>query len=286
MDESHPFARMLNRSQLRSGSSICLGLDPRPKRHPKANQAGIAAVAHDYKAMLTAVAGDVAAVKPQAAFFEAHGLDGWSALSDLIKHARSLDLPVIMDAKRGDIGTTASAYAQAYLQPGDFEADALTVNPFLGFDSLAPFVDAVERSTKGIFVLVATSNPGRSDVQQAVQPGTEVTVSEKVAEWIRATNERLGFFSGGYGPVGAVVGATTGMTLKTMRDAMPNTPLLVPGYGAQGASAEDAAKALDAHGGGALINASRSLLYPEGTFSVEASIKAVAAMKQTFAALA
>jgi orotidine-5'-phosphate decarboxylase len=277
---------MIERSQQRSGGSICLGLDPRLDRHPHAKQDGIAAVARDYKALLTAVADNVAAVKPQAAFFEAHGLAGLSVLSDLMNHARSLGLPVIMDAKRGDIGTTASAYAQAYLQPGDFEADALTVNPFLGFDTIEPFVDLVERSEKGIFVLVATSNPGRSDVQQAVQPGSNVTVSETLADWVRAANERLGFTAGDYGPVGAVVGATTGEMLKTMRGAMPNAPLLVPGYGAQGATAQDAANAFDAQGGGALINASRSLLYPGGEFTVEASIKAVTAMKQSFAALA
>ncbi len=285
MPESHPFIRRLRESQTRASSSICLGLDPRPAQHGTSGST-IAAVVDDYKMLLDAVVDDVAAVKPQAAFFEAHGLAGLQALSDVMHHARSLGLPVVLDAKRGDIGSTAKAYADAYLQAGDFEADALTVNPFLGFDTLEPFVDQVASSTKGIFVLVATSNPGRADIQDAqpFQPTGSQTVSEALAAWVQRTNERLGFPAGTYGPIGAVVGATTGTTLKTMRAAMPNAPLLVPGYGAQGASAADASQAFDQDGGGALINASRSLLYPEGAFNLEASRRATTAMKQAFTA--
>lgn len=281
MPESHPFAQRLKASQERSTSSICLGLDPRPRQHGR-NGETIASVAEDYKKLLDAVADDVAAVKPQSAFFEAYGLAGLTALSELLQHARALNLPVVLDAKRGDIGSTAEAYAAAYLQAGDFEADALTVNPFLGFDTLEPFVDQVAESNKGIYVLVATSNAGRADIQEASDQNIEPTrtVTETLAAWVRSTNERLGFPEGSYGPIGAVVGATTGQMLQTMREAMPNAPLLVPGYGTQGGSADEAAHAFDSDAGGALINASRSLLYPEGTFSIEASQRAIKAMKR------
>jgi orotidine-5'-phosphate decarboxylase len=199
----------------------------------------------------------VAAIKPQLAFFEARGLAGMQAFAEVLALARRLGLVTIADAKRGDIGTTSAAYAEAFLGNGDFACDAITVNPYLGSDALAPFVARV-RSGRGLFVLVKTSNPSSGEFQDLAAPDRPLW--EAVAARVRGWG---GDFVGaaGLSPVGAVVGATWPEHAARARELMPHAVILVPGYGAQGASAADAIVAARPDGLGAIVNASRSLMY-------------------------
>jgi orotidine-5'-phosphate decarboxylase len=207
--------------------------------------------------IVEACASHIAAIKPQLAFFEARGLDGMHALVEVLKLARTLGLVTIADAKRGDIGTTSAAYAEAFLGDGDFACDAITVNPYLGSDALAPFVARV-RAGRGLFVLVKTSNPSSGEFQDLEAPDHPLweAVAERVHGW---GSDFIGVE--GFTPVGAVVGATYPEHARRARELMPDSLILVPGYGAQGASAEDSIIAARADGLGAIVNASRSLMY-------------------------
>jgi orotidine-5'-phosphate decarboxylase len=207
--------------------------------------------------VVEACAPHIAAIKPQLAFFEARGLDGLRALAEVLKFARTLGLVTIADAKRGDIGTTSAAYAEAFLGDGDFACDAITINPYLGSDALAPFVARV-RSGRGLFVLVKTSNPSSGEFQDLDAPDRPLweAVAERVHGW---GSDFVGV--DGLTPVGAVVGATYPEHARRARELMPDSIVLVPGYGAQGASAEDSIVTARADGLGAIVNASRSLMY-------------------------
>jgi len=199
----------------------------------------------------------VLAVKPQLAFFEARGLDGMRAFAEVIRLARSLGLVVIADAKRGDIGSTSAAYAEAFLGDGDFGCDAITVNPYLGSDALAPFV-AKAREGRGVFVLVKTSNPSSGEFQD--RPAPEEPLWEAVARRVHGwASDYIG--SHDLTPIGAVVGATYPDHARHARDLMPNSVILVPGYGAQGANASGAIAGIRNDGVGVIVNASRSLMY-------------------------
>jgi orotidine-5'-phosphate decarboxylase len=222
--------------------------------------------------LIDIVAPLVPALKPQVAFFEALGPAGLEALCNVMVAARRAGMIVIADTKRGDIGSTAEAYAAAWLAGEDpncapWPADALTVNPYLGVDSLAPFVHAAATVGGGVYVLVRTSNPGAADFQDrgadggrplyevvgaAIQELSAATVSHPAARSTSADGS-------GYGCVGAVVGATWPGQLTALRQQMPQVPLLIPGYGAQGGSAADVAGAFDACGHGALVNSSRAI---------------------------
>jgi orotidine-5'-phosphate decarboxylase len=211
--------------------------------------------------IIDVVAPLVPAVKPQAAFFEEYGPDGCLALCRVIRYARQSGLMVICDAKRGDIGTTAEAYARAYLAGEDpqaavWGADALTVSPYLGRDTLEPFLNvAVERGA-GIYVLVRTSNPQAGSFQDPVADG--LTTYQRVAAAVEEMSAAaLG--TSDYGPMGAVVGATYPKELNELRAAMPHVPLLIPGYGSQGGTAADVAGAFDDKGFGAVVNNSRGI---------------------------
>ncbi len=245
------------------GSAVCLGIDPRPADHPlthpdrvAGDPAGVAkGVVALYRSVLEASHQRLACVKPQSAFFEALGIPGVIALAQVIADARSLEVPVILDAKRGDIGSTAEAYARAYLGDGVWSADALTVSPYLGPDTLEPFVSAARSHGRGVYTLVATSNPGAAAWQdQRTDAGR--LMHEHVADHLQT----LASEHGRYGAIGAVVGATRGPRLATLRERMPDVLLLVPGYGAQGGSAADVSQAFDRDGLGAVVNASRSLM--------------------------
>lgn len=202
----------------------------------------------------------VPAVKPQVAFFEQLGPPGLTALHDIMQYARRQGLIVIADAKRGDIGSTAEAYADAWLD-GDsgqaaFPADALTINPYLGPDTLQPFVNrAIERNA-GLYVLVRTSNPGATVYQDRQTDDT--TLFEAVADTVQSLNEQHRG-NNTFGPIGAVVGATWPQELVGLRARMPNTPFLIPGYGSQGGTAADIGGAFDGHVEAALINSSRAI---------------------------
>ena len=242
---------------------MCLGIDPRPADHPlthpdrvAGDPAGVAkGVVELYRSVLEASHARLACVKPQSAFFEALGIPGVIALAQVIADARSLEVPVILDAKRGDIGSTAEAYARAYLADGVWSADALTVSPYLGPDTLEPFVSAARARGRGVYTLVATSNPGAATWQdERSEAGRRA--HEQVADHLQALASEYGR----YGAIGAVVGATRGERLAALRERMPDVLLLVPGYGAQGGSAADVAHAFDRDGLGAVVSASRSLM--------------------------
>ncbi len=272
MTVSH-YASRLHAAITSKRTPVLVGLDPRldwlppdvlahaRELHSDASAQAAAAFEEFCVRLIDVVAPLVPAVKPQAAFFEELGPDGCLALARVIRYARNSGLIVICDAKRGDIGTTAEAYARGYLAGADpqaapWHADALTVNPYLGRDTLEPFVKvAVERGA-GIYVLVKTSNPGSASFQDRHADGQ--TIYRHVAQVVEVLAEQTAEESG-FGCVGAVVGATYPHELAELRAAMPHAPLLVPGYGSQGGAAADVAAAFTLTGMGALVNNSRGI---------------------------
>lgn len=266
------YATRLNDAIRSKGTPVLVGLDPRLDQLPPDVVAHAKELHDDPVAMaasafeefcvrlIDVVAPFVPAVKPQAAFFEEWGPDGCLALARVMRYARKQGLIVICDAKRGDIGTTAEAYARAYLAGADplaapWQADALTVNPYLGRDTLEPFVRVAKERGAGIYVLVKTSNPGSASFQDRVADGS--TIYRHVAQVVEdLAAENL---EGDYGLVGAVVGATYPQEMIELRAAMPHVPFLVPGYGSQGGGAADVVAAFKGDGLGALINNSRGI---------------------------
>jgi orotidine-5'-phosphate decarboxylase len=211
--------------------------------------------------VIDVVAPLVPAVKPQAAFFEQLGPPGMSVLAEIIQYAEEKGLLVILDAKRNDIGSTATAYAQGMLGSGGqspWGADAITVSPYLGDDSLLPFVEVATERRAGLFVLVKTSNPGGGMFQDLVADGQPVY--RHVARYVERLAEQTAGACG-YGAVGAVVGATYPQQLAELRAEMPHAWFLVPGFGSQGGKAADVAAAFDPQGGGAVINNSRGIIF-------------------------
>jgi orotidine-5'-phosphate decarboxylase len=265
--QSH-FADALADAVKRTQTPVVVGIDPHWEQLP----AGLRPVAIDAPAVKAAavrqfsagvidvVAPLVPAVKVQAAFFEEIGPAGMAAMADVIAHAQAAGLLVIVDGKRNDIGNTAAAYARGYLgrQAGAWHADAVTVSPYLGEDSLTPFVDVARERGAGLFVLVKTSNPGGRMFQDVMCDGKMLyrRVAEHVEQLAAATAGNCG-----YGSVGAVVGATYPDQLAELRAAMPHAWFLVPGYGSQGGTAADVAAALDARGQGAVVNNSRGIIF-------------------------
>lgn len=213
------------------------------------------------RGVIDVVAGLVPAVKPQAAFFEQLGPAGSAALAEVVHYAQSKGLLVILDGKRNDIGSTAAAYAHGYLGAGGqspWGADALTVTPYLGDDGVRPFVEVATARGAGVFVLVKTSNPGGGQFQDLVADGRPLY--RHVADYVEPLARQTAG-EGGYGAVGAVVGATFPGQLSELRAAMPHTWFLVPGYGSQGGTAADVAAAFDRHGRGAIVNNSRGIIF-------------------------
>ena len=254
-----PFAARLTARTLALNTRLCLGLDPREDAYPDR-----AELRTHTLAVLDACADLVACVKPQLAFYEALGLWGLELLEEVCDAARALDMPIILDAKRGDIGSTAAAYARAWLG-GRHAGAALTVNPWLGFETLAPFVEAARQNGGAVFVLVKTSNPGQADLQGSGQ-------SERVATELTRL-AALEAAAGNLSSIGAVVGATHPQELAHWRTLLPQSPLLLPGLGAQGAKAEDLAGAFFPDGTGAIVSASRGIQYAQGN-DVQAAVSA------------
>ncbi len=233
-------------------SQIVLGLDPDPARVP----GGAAGAERFCRDVITTAAEHCVAAKPQLACFERFGADGWQAFEAVAAAAGAAGLLVIADAKRGDIDATARAYAEAFLRD---PIDALTVNPMLGGDAVEPFRLAAEDSGRGLFVLVRTSNPGAADLQDlALAHGGlwHEAVARLVAQWGAAS---VG--ASGLSAVGAVVGATVPARLAALRDLMPHQAFLLPGVGAQGGRPEDLGPAFGGRAAGALVSASRSIIY-------------------------
>ncbi len=275
-----------------TGSIACVGLDPRPELIPGEIVRSAVAQSDDPRqqvaiafeefmvSIVRVVAGHCAAVKPQAACYEAYGSAGWQVLERVVAAARRLEVPVILDAKRSDIGSSAVHYRQGLLtsSPGlvasqrirGMDADWITANPYLGGDSVEPLIGSPDEG-KGVFVLVRTSNPGAQDFQDQAVDGDSLStvVARKVHQWGVG---RIG--AGGFSDVGAVVGATWPAQARELRDILPNTLFLVPGFGAQGANAEGAVAGCTDQGTGIIVNSSRAILgawqsEPDGTDPVE-----------------
>ncbi len=248
-----PATRLL-RSMDRTGCAACVGLDPVLDRIPSQEGFGnaVAAIRSFSLGVIDAVAERVACVKVQSACFERYGADGLEALSDVVDAATARDLPVILDAKRGDIGNTAKAYAKTIFD--NFNFDATTVNPYLGFDSVEPFI---QYSDKGVFILCRTSNAGAADFQSlrcqtdehSYRPLFEI-VALKASQWNI------------HGNIGLVIGATCPEELRLIRNSYPDMPLLIPGIGAQGGDLAPTVRyGVNAKGEGAIINSSRGIIY-------------------------
>ena len=252
-----------------------MGLDPRYDMIPEVvrnkysnDLEGISKAILEYnKELIDNTYDIIPAIKPQLAFYEMFGIEGMKAFKETCKYAKEKGMIVIADAKRGDIGSTAKGYSNAYLGQTPIAGenisvfdniDFLTVNPYLGVDSITPFVEDCIKYGKGIFVLVKTSNPSSGELQDLKLENGK-TVYEHVASLVEKWGETLrGKY--GYSSVAAVVGATYPEQLKEIRKKAPHTYFLIPGYGAQGGKAEDIALGFDNNGLGGIVNASRSLM--------------------------
>jgi orotidine-5'-phosphate decarboxylase len=267
------FAERLADACRSRGNSLCVGLDPRwdllpaalRRKHGGGGLPGMAAAFEEFGLrVLEVVAPLVAVVKPQSAFFEACGPEGLAALQRVLRAARQKGLLTILDGKRNDIASTAAAYADAAFAGTPLEgrpqpvwdADALTVNPYLGRDAVEPFLASARRAGRGVFVLVRTSNPGAGQFQDLVCDGRPLYlhVADAVGAWAREGLGRCGL-----GDVGAVVGATHPAELAAVRRLLPEVVFLIPGYGAQGGTAADTAAGFRADGLGAVVSSSRGL---------------------------
>lgn len=270
---------VLNEKIINLKSPIVVGLDPVIEKIPdyykkdlkdsKDKLAEIGEIFFNFnKDIIDSVCNIVPAVKPQMAFYEMYGEAGIKAFINTVKYAKEKGLIVIEDAKRNDIGNTAKAYAKGHIGKVDcgdgnkvpvFDVDFITVSPYLGLDSIEPFIDECKENNKGIFVLVKTSNPSSADIQDKIDENGE-NIYESVAKHVKKCGEEL-IGETNYTSIGAVVGATFPQEALKLRKIMNNNIFLVPGYGAQGATAKDIINCFNEDGLGALINASRSIIY-------------------------
>jgi len=272
-----PFSDRLVEAIRKTGNPCVVGLDPRIDLMPMFVKSGRGAPTADiirsvisdfHELVLDTIAGLVPAVKPQVAFFEQYGTAGMLAFDDTIRGAEQRGLIVIADAKRNDISSTADAYAAAFLGEADvfgqpqkaFDADSMTVSPYLGRDSLLPFVQACTKHQKGLFVVLKTSNPGSKDFQDLELRATGRPLYEKIAESIKEFGEPL-IGESGYSSIGAVIGATFPEDAKRLRALLPRAFILVTGYGSQGACGRDAAVCFNSDGMGAIVSSSRGITY-------------------------
>ncbi len=265
--------RLINKIKETNNPTV-IGLDPRyellPKcvleKYPNTLEGVSQAIVEYNKALIDETYDVIPAVKPQIAFYEMFGIPGMKAFEETCKYAKQKGMIVIADIKRGDIGSTAQGYSNAYLgktkigekEESIFDVDFVTVNPYMGTDCVKPFIEDCKKYGKGIFILVKTSNPSSGELQDVkLENGEEVyvKVAKLVEEWgkdLRGEN--------GYSSIAAVVGATYPKQLKEIREIAPHTYFLIPGYGAQGGKVEDIALGFDKNGLGGIVNASRSLM--------------------------
>ncbi len=278
------FADRLFEAVRRKNSRLCVGLDPRPDLLPPDLPGSGSDLVKRVESfcfnICLATEPYAAAVKPQAAYFEALGAEGVACLERVMCFARELGFVVILDAKRNDIGSTAQAYADAYLKarpegqgPCLRAADAITINAYLGYDGVEPFVNKAYEYGTGLFILVKTSNPGSGQLQD-LKLESGLTVYQHMADLVAQWGQDL-IGASGYSSLGAVVGATYPEQLRELRARVPQTPFLVPGFGHQGATAADVAASFDAEGFGAVVNSARGVIYAyrkrEGSFTEAAA---------------
>lgn len=261
-----PFCTRLAQRVESRGSQIVLGLDPDPARVD-----GGAAGARDFCINVIAKAAEhCVAAKPQLACFERFGADGWQAFEEVSQVAADAGLLVIADAKRGDVDATTRHYAAAFLRD---PIDALTVNPMLGTDSVMPFLDAAADGGRGLFILVRTSNPGAAeleDLEMADGRPWHEAVADRVRQWGQATT-----VPGQGSSIGAVVGATVPERIHRLRELMPDQPFLLPGVGAQGGDPAALGPAFGGRAHGALVSASRSVIYADDPAAAAHDLRAV-----------
>lgn len=251
----HYADRLLERVQ--KTSAVCVGLDPVLEKLPAGIEKSARGVEVFCKGIIDVVAETASCVKPQLAFFELLGWEGMKVLFEVSAYAQKKGMIVIADGKRGDIGTTCDSYADAYLGK-DKPFDALTVNPYLGSDSITPFIERCEKNGRGMYVLVKTSNESSGEIQDL--PVGDESLHEHLAQLVESWGTKcLG--TNNQSAIGAVVGATYPEEMRYLRTLMPHIPFLIPGYGAQGASAEDCKNGFLADGTGAVVNSSRAILY-------------------------
>ena len=246
---------------------LCVGIDPHEGRIPALFGGDTPEGVERWGlAMVEAVKGRAGVIKPQSAFFERHGWQGMRALTRILEAAREAGLVVLMDAKRGDIGSTAQGYVSAFLEAGaPFPCDALTINPYMGLDTIEPHVAAAEQYGKGVIVLARTSNPGSADFQSKSLEGAPLF--ERVVEALAPMVERLKGDCGWSGLM-LVTGATGPEEARRLRELAPDALFLVPGYGAQGAGAAEALAGFRQQGNrlvGGVVSASRSVNFPAGS---------------------
>jgi orotidine-5'-phosphate decarboxylase len=270
------FADRLVESVRKTGSPCVVGLDPRIDLMPAFIKSGRGAATPDavrsiirdfHELVLDAIAGLASVVKPQLAFFEQYGSAGIQAFEDTVRAAQQRGLLVIADGKRNDVDSTAEAYAAAYLGKKAFDVDAMTVTPYLGRDSMLPYVEACRKHGKGIFIVLKTSNPGSKDYQDQVLEATGRPLYETISQTVRELGEGL-VGESGYSSIGAVIGATFPEDARRLRSLLPRVFILVTGYGAQGASSQGAAACFNADGLGAIVNSSRGITYSFGNENV------------------
>ncbi len=241
----------------------CIGLDPRIEDIPyflRKPEERIDKIFFKFNKMIIDATFDIVpAFKLQMAFYEKYKEKGIRALENTIFYLRKKQKIIIIDGKRNDIGSTAEAYADAFLTKQGFDADAITINPYLGSDGIKPFIERAVKEGKGIFVLVKTSNPSSGEFQnKLLKNGKRLyeAVAKKVDQWGQGTKGK-----NGYQIVGAVVGATYKKEAMILRKIMPKSPFLVPGYGAQGGKAKDVVVNFDQNKQGAIVNNSREIIF-------------------------
>ncbi len=258
----------------KTNNPTVMGLDPRYEMLPKCvtnkypqNLEGVSkAIIEFNKALIDATYDIIPAIKPQIAFYEMYGIPGMESFKETCRYAKEKGMIVIADIKRGDIGSTATGYSNAFLgktkigeeEQSIYDVDFVTVNPYMGTDCVKPFIEDCKKYDKGIFILAKTSNPSSGELQDLKlenQKEVYIQIAELVEKW---GEELRGKYQ--YSSVAAVVGATYPEQLKQIRKVAPHTYFLIPGYGAQGGKANDIALGFDSNGLGGIVNASRSLM--------------------------
>ena len=263
-----PFGDRLAAALETTKTPLCMGIDPHqglmtPLFCGPDGTPSLSGLRDFALTLVDGAKGLVPAIKPQAAMFEAYGPEGVAILAETAQAAQSAGLLVIMDAKRGDIGSTSQAYANAYLgHDAPFPSDALTVNPWMGLDTLEPFITRAQQTNSGLFILVRTSNKGAADIQELVCETGELVyqrLANELAPLISAQNGASGLSS-----IGIVAGATVPEQAQELRTLLPSAPFLIPGFGAQGAGPAHATIALSRHEGyfgSGLVNSSRGIIF-------------------------